>query len=62
MWASKTLTDLYFANQCLQCFIEDCLRINGEQSTKVEKGAIEYKIILKKYQLHLKFLLVLSVI
>ena len=77
MCTSKILTDLCFTKQkyknkkwfcrsCLQCFSsesvlikhkENCLSINGKQSVKLEKRIIEFK-----YQFHLKFMLILSVI
>ena len=41
---------------------EVCLSINGAQAVTLEKGAIEFKIILNNYQFHLKFMLILSVI
>ena len=55
---------------------EDCLIINGEQSVKLEKGAIEFENYFKqipvpskiyadfqcKCQFHLRFMLILSVI
>ena len=68
---TKNKNKKYFFKSCLQCFScenvltknkEDCLSINGKQSVKVEEGTIEFKIISKKYQFHLKFMLILSVI
>ena len=65
---SKNKSKKYF---CLQYFIcknvftgqkEDCSSINGQQSVRLEKGTITLKIILNKYQLHLKFMLILSLI
>ena len=41
---------------------EVCLSISGAQSVKSEKGTIEFKNHFKKYQPHLKFMLILSVI
>ena len=61
----------YSVYSCLQCFSsenalikhkEDCLSINGQQSINLEIGTIELKIILNSYQLHLKFMLILSLI
>ena len=60
-----------FCKSGLQCFSsknvltkhkETCLSINGLQSVRLEKGAIELKIISEKYQFNLKFILVLSLI
>ena len=57
--------------KCLECFSsknvltehkEVCLSINGAQSVRLEKGKIEFKTISNKYQFHLKFMLILSVI
>ena len=61
----------WFCRSCLQCFSsknvltkhkEDCLIINGKQFVKLEKGTIEFENISNKYQFHLKFMLILSVI
>ena len=47
----------WFCKSCLQCFStenvltkhkEDCLSINGKQSVKLEKGAIEFENYLKQ--------------
>ena len=66
---TKTKNKKYFCKSCLQCFSnenvltkheKDCLIINGEQSVKLEKGTIEFTR--KKYQFHLKSMLILSVI
>ena len=47
----------WFYKSCLQCFSsesaftkhkEDCLRINGKQSVKLEKGTIEFENYFKK--------------
>ena len=60
-----------FCKSCLQCFScknmltehkKVCLSINGAQSVRLEKGIISLKIISNKYQFHLKFMLILSVI
>ena len=60
----------YFCKSCLQCFSsknmliklkEVCLSINGAQSVRLKKGTIAFKIISKKYQFHLKLMLILSV-
>ena len=71
-YKTKNKNKKYFCKSCLQCFSskimltkhkEDCLSINSEQSTKVEKETIlSLKIISNKYQLHLKCMLILSVI
>ena len=61
----------HFCKSCLQCFSskyvltkhkEDCLIINGKQSVKLKKEQLNLKIILNKYQFHLKHTLILSVI
>ena len=58
-----------FCKSCLQCFSkenvlikhkEDCLSINGKQSVQLEEGTIEFQNYYKK--IHLKFMLILSVI
>ena len=68
---TKSKSKKYFCKSCLQGFSfknvltklkEVCLRINGAQFVRLEKGKIELKIILNKYQFHLKFMLVFSVI
>ena len=38
------------------------MSINGPQSVRIEKGTIVFKIFLKKYQLHLKYMLIFSLI
>ena len=68
---TKNKNKKYFCKSCLQCFSsknmliklkEVCLSINGAQSVRLKKGTIAFKIISKKYQFHLKFMLILSVI
>ena len=68
---TKNKNKKYFCKSCLQCFSsknvltkhkEVCLSINGGQSVRLEKGTMSLKIISNKYQLHLKFMLILSVI
>ena len=58
----------YICKSCLQCFSSKnvltkqkkvCLRINGAQSVRLEKGTIEFKNL--KCQFHLKLMLILSV-
>ena len=71
-YKTKNKNKKYFCKSCLQCFSskimltkhkEDCLSTNCEQSTKVEKETIlSLKIISNKYQLHLKCMLILSVV
>ena len=67
---TKNKNKKYFCKSCLQCCSsinvltkhkKDCLSINGLQSVRLEKGTIEF-IILNKYQFHLKFMLILSLI
>ena len=67
---TKSKSKKYFCKSCLQCFSfknvltklkEVCLRINAAQFVRLEKGKIELKIISNKYQFHLKFMLILSV-
>ena len=61
----------WFCRSCLQCFSreivlikhkEKCLSINGTQSVKVEKGITEFENYFKQIPVHLKFMLILSVI
>ena len=68
---TKNKNKKYFCKSCLQCFSsknvltkhkEVCLSINGGQSVRLEKGTMSLKIISNKHQLHLKFMLILSVI
>ena len=63
---TKNKSKKYFCNSCLQCFSsknvltkheEVCLSNNGAQSARLK---IEF--ISNKYQFHLKFMLILSVI
>ena len=60
-----------FCKRFSQCFSsesvlikhrEDCLSINGQQSTNLEKGTIEFKKYSKQLPVPLKFMLILSVI
>ena len=68
---TKNKNKKYFCKGCLECFSsknvfteheEVCLNINGAQSVRFERRTIEIKIILNKYQFHLKSTLILSVI
>ena len=68
---TKNKNKKWFCRSCLQCFSsesvlikhkENCLSINGKQSVKLEKEYLSLKIILNKYQVHLKFMLILSII
>ena len=74
---TKNKNKKYFCKSCLQCFSSKnvltehknvSLSINGAQSVrfvtknKKKKGAIEFKNYLNKCQLHLKFMLTLSLI
>ena len=68
---TKNKNKKYFCKSCLQCFRnknvlpkhkEDCLSIHDIQSVNVEKEQLSLKNISSKYQLHLKFMLILSVI
>ena len=63
-------TKKYFCKSCLWCFSSKnvltehkkvWLSINGAQSVSLEKGITEFKNS-NKYQFHLKFMLILSVI
>ena len=63
-------TKKYFCKSCLRCFSSKnvltehkkvWLSINGAQSVSLEKGTTEFKNS-NKYQFHLKFMLILSVI
>ena len=68
---TKNKNKNFFCKSCFQCFSskhvltehkKDCLSINGAQSVRFEKEQLSSKIILNKYQFHLKFMLTLSVI
>ena len=68
---TKNKNKEWFCRSCSQCFSrenvltkhkEDYSIINGKQSVKVEKRQLKLKIILNKYQFHLKFMVILSVI
>ena len=74
---TKNKNKKYFCKSCLQCFSSKnvltehknvSLSINGAQSVrfvtknKKKKATIEFKNYLNKYQLHLKFMLILSLI
>ena len=70
MCASKILTEIVSQDK-RQCFSresvlikhnENCLTISGKQPVILEKGIIEFENILNKYQFHLKFMLILSII
>ena len=63
---TKTESKKWFYRSCLHCFSsesvlikhkENCLTINFKQSVKLEKEELSLKIILNKYQFHLKFML-----
>ena len=54
---TKNENKKYFSKSCLQCFSSKnaltehkkvCLSINGEQSVRLEKGTIEFKIYFKQ--------------
>ena len=68
---TKNKNKNYICKNCLQCFSsenvltkhkEDCLSINGAESVRLEKVTIVFKLFSNKYQLGLKFMLILSVI
>ena len=68
---TKNKNKKWFCKSCLQCFSsenvltkhkEDCLSINGAESVRLEKVTIVFKLFSNKYQLGLKFMLILSVI
>ena len=68
---TKNKNKKYFRKSCLRCFSsenaltkhkKDCLSINGAQSVKLDKRRIEFKNFSNTYQLHLKFMLILSVV
>ena len=70
-YKTKNKNKKYFCKSCLQCLSsknvfgkhkEDCLSINDVQSTKVEKGTIEFENYFRKFQVHLKFMLTLGVV
>ena len=61
----------WFCKSCLQCFSsenvltkhkEDCLSINRKQFVNQKKEQLSLKTISDKYQFHLKFMLIWSVI
>ena len=75
---NKCKNKKWFCKSCLHCFSgenvledhgKDCRMINGRQNVKLEKGFIEFKIILNKFLLIilnkflllLKFMLIMSV-
>ena len=67
----KNKNKKYFCKSCLQCFSskvvltehkEVCLNMNDAQSVKIEKGTMEFKIILNKWQFYLDFIHILSII
>ena len=54
---TKNKNKKWFSKNCLQCFSstnlltkhkEDCLKINGKQSVKLEKGTIEFEDYFKQ--------------
>ena len=60
-----------FCKSCLHCFSSKnvstkhekvSLSINVAQPVRLEKGKLSLKIISNKYQFHLKFIMILSVI
>ena len=68
---TKNKSKKWFCKGCLQCFSsenvlikhkKECLSINGKQSVKLEEEIIELENYLNKYQFHLKFMLILSLI
>ena len=69
---TKNKSKTYFCKGCLQWFSSKnvltehkkvCFSINGAESVRSEKKKqLSLKIISNKYQLHLKFMLILSVI
>ena len=67
---TKNKNKNWFCKSCLQCFSsenvlakhkEDCLKINGKQSVKLEKGTIDFENYFKQI-LKLKFMLILTII
>ena len=67
---TKSKNKKYFCKYYLECFSSErnlvehkeiCLKINGKQTAKLKSGFIESRIILDKYQLHLKLTLISSV-
>ena len=70
-YKAKNKNKKWLCKSCLQCFSSEnilikhrgnCFSINGKQSVKLEEGIIKFQKILNKYQLLLKFILILSVI
>ena len=57
LYKTKNKNKKWFCKSCLQCFSsksvlikhkENCLRINGKQSVKLEKGIIEFENYFKQ--------------
>ena len=70
-YKTKNKNKKWLCKSCLQCFSSEnilikhrgnCFSINGKQSVKLEEGIIKFQKFLNKYQLLLKFILILSVI
>ena len=67
---TKNKNKKYLCKSCLQCFSsknvltkkEVCLSINGAQPIRLGKGTIGFKNYFKQIPVHLKFMLILSVI
>ena len=67
---TKNKNKKYFCEYCLQCFSSErilvehkkiCLKLSGKQTVKLKSGFIDLKRYSDKYQLHLIFMLILSV-
>ena len=58
----KSCFHYFISKNVLTKYKEICLNINGAQCITLEKGMIEFKNYSRKYQLHLKFILILKVI
>ena len=56
----KSCLQLFSSKYVLTKHKEICLNINGVQCIRLEKGIIKFKNYSKKYQFHLKFMLILS--
>ena len=67
---AKNKNKNYFCKNCLSCFSSKnvltehkkvCLKINGKQAVKLEKGTTEFKNFFKQIPVLFKFILILSV-
>ena len=66
---TKNKDKKYFCKSCLQCFSSKnilnshknvCLKINGEEAVKLEKGTTEFKSYFKQIPVHFKVYAILD--